>query len=409
MSAHDKPILGGNTSRNPPIKFDYFARLPLVQALTQQEFGQVPPADTLAAARAQVNDLITLWGVRYLMLLPPVPGRLPYADTWQASQQLALDLIPHSAEPIIDDSNIRIYAVEPGSPLPLNLDFGAPHGGSASTDAWRGDGWSSDEADVGGASGVWAASRDALLLFRSEDASPHQLTFRTSPFTWEGAPAQTLQLELNGDKVAEIVLAGGWQEYSFQIAPQAGMNRLWLHFSRADSPRAMLSQAMVGATGVQSPVNIEVHAFDEAFITFYDANGAATPASFGRRGYNVTVLDPENGAVLDMQGFDTVANAYEVARMGAYLDQLPAGRLVILATRQGAGDFISPDLVSALRRLGSAVATPGDIAGQAHALTGIVGAAPGAAAEVIAPEDAFLRINGDFRTLAAAFDWLRIE
>ena len=125
MSAHEMPILSGNTSRNPPIKFDYFARLPFVQAITRQEFGEEPDDITLAAAEAQADDLIDLWGVRYIMLLPPVPGRYPYADNWQTSQQLALDLIPHSAEPIIDDGSIRIYAVEPGAPLPLELDCSA--------------------------------------------------------------------------------------------------------------------------------------------------------------------------------------------------------------------------------------------------------------------------------------------
>ena len=158
MSAHEMPILSGNTSRNPPIKFDYFARLPFVQAITRQEFGEEPDDVTLAAAEAQADDLIDLWGVRYIMLLPPVPGRYPYADNWQASQQLALDLVPHSAEPIIDDGSIRIYAVEPTAPLPLELDFG-----SAQTDAWRGNGWSADEPDVGGASGIWATKKRAHL------------------------------------------------------------------------------------------------------------------------------------------------------------------------------------------------------------------------------------------------------
>jgi hypothetical protein len=111
--------------------------------------------------------------VRYLMTLPPVPGRLPYADTWQASQQTALDLIPHSDAPIIDDGSIQIYAVQPGPPLPLELDFGGQN-----TDLWRAEGWAGDEPDVGGADGVWATARRAQLLFRSEDATPRQLTFR---------------------------------------------------------------------------------------------------------------------------------------------------------------------------------------------------------------------------------------
>lgn len=404
MAAHGKPILSGNTSRNPPIKFDYFSRLPLVQALTQQESGQPPDADTLSAARDQVDELLALWGVRYLLLLPAVAGRLPYADTWQSSQELALDLIPHNSDELLDDGQVRVYGVEPGPPLPLDLDFGG-----RVTDAWRGEGWSVDEADVGGASGIWATDRRNQLLFRSNDATGRRLSFRATPFTWPNAAPQQLRVVLNGQTVGEVEMAGGWQEYSFEITPRPGINHLWLEFSRADSPRTVLEQATIGSTGVQSPVNIEVHSFDQAYITLTGTDGEPTPASAGRRGYNVTVIDEKNGRVLDQQGFDTVANEYEVQRLAEYLQGLPDGRVVILATREGAGEAITPDLIAALRRLGSGVADPAALAGQAHALVGVVKAPPGTAAEVVDPADAFLRIDGDFRTLAAAFDWLRID
>ncbi len=404
MTAHNKPILSGNTSRNPPIKFDYFARLPLVQAIADAEAGHPADEATLAAARAQMDDAITLWGVRYLMTLPPVPGRLPYSDTWQVSQQTALDLIPHSDAPIIDDGSIRIYGVTPGAPLPLELDFGAQN-----TDLWRADGWDGDEQDVGGADGVWATARRAQILFRSEDAAPRTLTFRAQPFVWPDAPQQTLTLELNGQRVGKTPLAPGWQDYTFDIMPRAGINHLWFIFDYAESPRDKLQQAMIGSTGVQSPVNIEIHAFDQAFITLTDATGQKTDASFGRRGYNVTVLDPGSGNVLDEQGFDTVANAYEVERLVTYLNGIKKGRIVLLVTREGAGEFVSPELVAALARLGSAVTAPEQLAGQAHALAGIAGAVPGSAAETLDANDAYLAISGDFRTLAAAFDWLAIK
>jgi len=404
MSAHEMPILSGNTSRNPPIKFDYFARLPFVQAITRQEFGEAPDTVTLAAAQAQSDDLINLWGVRYIMLLPPVPGRYPYADNWQASQQLALDLMPHSAEPIIDDGSIRIYAVEPDEPLPLDLDFG-----STITDAWRGDGWSADEPDVGNASGIWATKKRAHLLFRSEDESLRTLTLRAQPFSWPDAPAQIFTVVLNDDQVGGVTMADGWQEYTFELRPEVGINHLWLEFDRAESPRTVLNQAMIGTTGIQSPLNIDIHAFDQAFITLTDADGTQTDASFGRRGYNVTLLDAGSGEILDQQGFDTVANAFEVQSLVDYLNGLPDSRIVLLATREGAGDFVSPDLVTALQRLGSGITNPDHLIGQAHALAGVVGAGQGSAAETIDPADAFLRVAGDYRTLAAALDWLKIE
>ena len=404
QSVHGKPILSGNTSRNPSIKFDYFQRLPLVQAITGQEFGTTPDATLLADAREQVNDLLTLWGVRYLMTTPPVPGRFPYADTWQATQQLALDLVPHDAAPIIDDGQVRVYSVTPGAPLPLDLNFGA-----RVTDAWRGEGWSADESDVGGVDGIWATAQKAHLLFRSDDAAPRRLTLRAAPFTWSGAAPQSLRLMLNGRRVGDATLAEGWNEPVFEINPQPGINHLWLEFSRADSPRQHLGQAMIGTTGIQAPVDIEVHSFDQAYISLTGPEALSVSASNGRRGYNITTLDPASGAIIDKQGFDTVANPYEVERLVDYLDHLPADQIVILATREGAGDFVSPELVSALRRLGSGLSDPATLQNQAHAFVGLVGAAPGTASEVVQPDDAFLRITGDFRTLAAALDWLRVE
>ena len=54
------------------------------------------------------------------------------------------------------------------------------------------------------------------------------------------------------------------------------------------------------------------------------------------------------------------------------------------------------------------MASPADLAGQSHALVGVQGAAPGPAAEEIKPGDAFVRVAGDFRTLAAALDWVEL-
>ncbi|HHB90098.1 MAG TPA: hypothetical protein ENK60_02185 [Anaerolineae bacterium] len=404
MTAHEKPIISGNTSRNPPIKFDYFARLPLVAAIASVQAGHDPAPEVLNAARAQAHEVITLWGVRYLMLMPPVPGRLPYADTWQASQQLALDLIPHTPEPILDDGRIRIYGVEPGAPLPLRVDFGARN-----TDLWRAEGWDRDEPDVGGADGIWATGKRAHLLFRSEDAAPRTLRFRAHAFTCPGQVDQYATLSLNGQNLDLLYFFPEWEIYELAITPQPGINHLWFEFERLERPRDCLNQAIIGKTGVQSPVNIAVHAFDQAFITLTDAEGNITDASFGRRGYNVTLLDEKTGEVLDKQGFDTVANEYEVQRLVTYLNQLPAGRIVILATREGAGDFVTPDLVAALQRLGSAITSPDQVAGKAHALVGIVAAGPGTAAETLATPDAYLEISGDFRPLAAAFDFFEIK
>jgi hypothetical protein len=185
-----------------------------------------------------------------------------------------------------------------------------------------------------------------------------------------------------------------------------------LDFAWAESPRQVFpdpaSRAVIGETGVVSPVNIDVHSFDEAFISIFAADGAEVKASSGRRGYNVTMIDPRTGKVIESVGFDTAANPYEADALAAYLAGIPKGRIVAVATKGDAGANLTPAAVQALAGLGSRAQAPADLQGMAHALVGVQGAATGTAAEEIQPGDAFVRVAGDFRTLAAALDWAEI-
>ena len=123
----------------------------------------------------------------------------------------------------------------------------------------------------------------------------------------------------------------------------------------------------------------------------------------------MTVINPETGEVIEMRGFDTAANRYEADALASYLRGIPAGRIVAVATRGDAAANLTPAAVEALRGAGSRAASPADLAGNAHALIGVRGAAPGTAAEEIKPGDAFVRVAGDFRSLAAAVDWVELD
>ncbi len=52
QTAHGKPMVGGNISRAPAFKMDYFARIPLFRALTDLEMYRDVTPDVDAAARA---------------------------------------------------------------------------------------------------------------------------------------------------------------------------------------------------------------------------------------------------------------------------------------------------------------------------------------------------------------------
>jgi len=236
-----------------------------------------------------------------------------------------------------------------------------------------------------------------------------------APLAHDGA-GQTLAIRFNDEAVLTgSELVPGWQTVEVRVpatATRQGTNRVQLEFAWSASPRQVFpdpaSRALIGTTGVQSPANLEVHAFSEAFVTATGADGTTTDASAGRQGYNVAVFDEKSGKLLDKRGFDTAANVYEAGALASYLDTVPAGRIVVLATKGNGTDNLTPDAAAAIARLGSRVSSAADLQGQAHALVGIQGAAPGTAAEVIAP-DAYLRVAGDFRRLAAAVDWVELD
>ncbi len=357
---------------------------------------------------------MALYDVRYFITTPPIPGRYPYQDTWQKAEAYALDVLPLEKPAFWEGEDYRAYRViQPALAFPFRLELG-----TAGIEPYVGAGWDlrSDEQPYG-ASAIWATATTADLYLPGD--GPRDLTLRlaVAPLAYAGAPVQRVSLAVNGVTVMrDQPLESGWQTLEAQVpaaATQRGPNRVTFSFSWAASPRQAFgdpaSRAVIGSTGVVSPVNLDVHSFGEAFISAFSADGSETKASAGRRGYNVAVLDSRTGKVLETRGFDTAANAYEADALAAYLAAIPKGRIVVLATKENATANLTPAAVAALAGLGSRATAASDLVGMAHALIGVQGAAPGTAAEVIAPADAFLRVAGDFRTLAAAVDWVELD
>jgi hypothetical protein len=413
QTAHGKPMIGGNISRAPAYKMDYFARIPLFRALTDLEMYRDVSPEVDAAARAQAGDLMSLYDVRYFITTPAIPGRYPYQDTWQRTEKYALGVLPLEKPAFWERDGYRAYRVkQPPIPFPFRLDLGAP-----GTEPYLGQGWDIQPGENPfDATATWISGRTADVYLPLTDPAGVRLRLAVAPLSYEGAPAQTVTLSANGTPVLkDQALNPGWQTLEIDVpasATRRGPNRFQLEFGWAASPRQVMpdpaSRAVIGSTGVVSPVNLEVHAFDEAYISASWPDGTQTDASGGRRGYNVAVIHPHTGKVLDMQGFDTAANGYEADALAAYLKTIRPGQIVVLATKGDASAHLNQAAVDAIRNLGSRVSSPADLAGQSHALVGIQGAAPGAAAETIAAKDAFLRIWGDFRELAAAVDWVEV-
>ena len=210
-------------------------------------------------------------------------------------------------------------------------------------------------------------------------------------------------------------LSDGWQEITWQVPGSAlvdGLNRLDLQWGYTAAPRTVTpGSRQIGSTGVELPIDADVKAFaDGGFIALFDAAGEQSDASAGRRGVNVTVLDPKSGKVLDKAGFDTTANEGESAKLAAYLQQIPAGSPVLVASYGDAWTHLTQDAVTALQGIGADVSLDG-LQNQYFAIIGAAGAQPGSAVQTVDPADAFARVslNRDRRDLAGAVDWVEIE
>ncbi|MCB0165095.1 MAG: hypothetical protein KDI79_12765 [Anaerolineae bacterium] len=406
QSAHLRPMLGGNTSRNPSFKFDYYANIPLFAAITEAELYRPVDETTLARARQQAADLMTLYNIKYLVIHDPIPFRKPYEDTYLATRKLTLDLIPHQAEPVYESPGVQAFAVEQAAiPNPLVIDFGDWTG-----DPYRGEGWAGNET-VFGATANWAAANQAEIFFPVRGGGDRQLSLQIAPFVYPNAPAQQVEVRLNDHVLNTFPLQENWQAIEM-VLPETqlvtGLNRLTLHFAHTAQPREVLpGSRAIGQTGLETPIDLEVNSgADFAFITagFGDQ---AVDASAHRRGINVAVLDPQSGAVLAMRGFDTAANAFEAAALADFIADIPAGQIVIFAS-QGldALAYVSTDTLEALQSTGLAV----DTLAAPFSAIGVKGAAGGSALQAQGEGAAYLRLglSPDTRSLAAAIDTITI-
>jgi hypothetical protein len=408
QAGHNRPMLGGNTSRNPAFKFDYYANIPLFAALTETELYRPVDDTTLQQAHDQAAELMTLYDIKYLVVHDPIPNRKPYEDTYLTTRKLALDLIPHQPEPVYESPGVRAFAVEQAPiPEPLILDFG-----DWTSDPYRGAGWAGNE-EIFGTSANWATDNEATIFFPVRGGGDRHLRFQIAPFSYPEMPPQSASLSLNGHLLPDTFsLHEGWQSIEAALPAaylQNGLNRLKLHFAHTAQPRQVLpANRAIGTTGVSTPVDLEVNSgADFAFITV-GFGEEARDASAHRGGINVAVLEPESGQIVEIKGFDTAANEFEAAALAGFIAAIPDGHIVIVAT-QGldATNFFNNATFGALQSLGLAA----DTLRPPFSVIGVKGATPSAPPVATGAGTAYLRLGppADTRNLAAAVDQVTIS
>ena len=402
QTVHGKRRLGGNTSRNPAYKFQYFTDAPLLGDLIALMNADDDHKYIVGEINAQLDRMIrqdrtiapqvlqTL-GVQYVTVHveKSPPALLRFVD-----DALPLTLVDewHGPDWTGAPSTIRLYRVKTDQlsgawevNLPENLGR-----------LFLGEGWSA----LAGNNGVRYATRAAADLLVNVPTEGGQLALQVF------GPAPEVDFWLNGVHLAtkQTLPAGGSGWLTLAIPPGVAdqpVDRLELRFSGPLSPIAPLFKPPtaagwpIGTTGAFLPPSTAIVArsagndvgdFAELLV-----NGRNVALSGSEPAYNLVALDRQ-GKVLESVLFDTHTSAEASADMAHWLARWPIGTVIAGAVADEASDNLGEDAVNALTRLG----VTGDLRGKlrwSHAFIGVVGAPPGSAVQqlsLLQPATAFV-------------------
>ena len=391
QTVHEKRLVGGNTSRNPEYKFQYFTEAPVLNTIIALENGHEVDRDTWEQDRQLAPEVLRLLGVRYVVVhtkvVPPV------------LEEYVQFLI--GGERIYEGEGILAYRVT----YPLLEDEVLIDLGSDEARLHLGEGWGESGADH-----VWAQRREARFLV-SLSPEHQKMTMRVMGLD----TGQSMDVILNGHFVTSQVLEAGWQEYRVSLPAhllQGGLNELRFRFGRL-YPAARIREGnyAIGATGLEAPVNILVKSAGEEVGDFGHIYVDGQNVSPDERGYNLVVLDPTSGAVERRGHFDTFASEEESVRLAEFVAGIPDGRIVAVAVEDEASLHLTEAAVEALRGIGAEE----DLRGKfrwAHAIIGVKGARAGEALEatgLLGPASVHLGRGVTEPAAAAAFDWVKFN
>lgn len=385
QTEHGHRRLGGNTSRNPEYKFQYFTQAPVLGNLIALMNADRPHiAQVLAAELPRIieedqeiaGQVLADLGIRYVTVHveQSPPQLIDYIE-----QVLPLELVDEWQGPDWRGAwaTIRLYSVHaPDVPPVRVLDMGAPEAA-----LWLGEGWSSLPASDGTRYATRAAPE--LLLTIPDGGARVQIE-------WTG-PATTLEVTINGTALPahnDSVIGRAVVHVPPGVA-RAAVDRVQLRFY--GSPVAATAMATagesggwpIGGTGALLAANaaLVVRSAGEEVGNFAHIVVSGRDVAVHGRGYNLVAIDSD-GAVLDSALFDTFSEPAASAAMAAWLDQWPTSTIIAGAVADEASYNLEESAVAALQRVGVA----GDLRDKfrwSHAFVGVAGAASATAVEAM--------------------------
>ncbi len=345
---HGKRLVGGNTSRNPEFKFQYFSEMPVLESIVALEAGRSLQPETEDRDRLLAPAVVATLGVSHVVIhSPPVSdGLLRYIE-----EVLPVRLIEES-------DGRRLYEVDhsqAGLDIPLSVALA--------------EGWGRRESP---AIAVRTTSRVV-----APGGAPSRLTLALQALGGDGS----LRVRVEGRYVGGCELQSAASECTVAL-PQTDepVQVVELVTQQAYDPSALAIERYIGSTGIRSPVDIYVRSAGEEFGDLGRIYVAGVDVSPNGRGYNLVAINPDDGAILSALAFDTHSDPSACDALGAYVAALEPGTIVAGAVADEASLSLTPAAVDALRGLGAA----GDLRGCfrcAHAFIGVAGAEAGGALE----------------------------
>lgn len=379
QTAYGKHRLGGNTSRNPAYKFQYFSETPLLAdliALMNADRSHIAPvaAEEYPAiaetARKTAAELFKLLGVRYVtlhvehspaLLVQLVEEALPVTllDEWQGPDWTGVP------------STIRLYEVDDAAdPTQLSIDLATPD-----AQMYLAEGWS----PLGDPQQGRFATRQTVDLLLPAWAEGEQVTLTYAQPNTVNYSYQGTDLGKQTGITHTLTLP--------RLTDDVATTRLTLTFDSAPTSVAEIvpSATPIGSTGasLDPGVAILVQSAGEEVGDFAHIWVNGVDYAENERGYNLVALTPA-GEILGRASIDTMLEG-ESARMVEWLDGWQAGTIIAGAgadTVEGpdSNPALSEEVIAALQRLGVA----NDLRGKfrwSHAFVGVAGAPSASAVE----------------------------
>ncbi|MEM7532451.1 MAG: interleukin-like EMT inducer domain-containing protein [Chloroflexota bacterium] len=391
QTAHGKRRLGGNTSRNPDYKFQYFSEGPLIGDLIalmnadRDHIAQVigPQFDDMIAKnRAVAPQVLDFLGVEWVTvhveqstpaLLRFVDEALPLTlvDTWQGDDWRG------------KSSTIRLYRVDDVSESATSskIDLTAELGRLA-----LGEGWSAHYNTPNGAQpSIHYATRPQVKLMLDLPPNVRRIVLDFA----EPVVGYLAYVQLNGRYMLHE-MAGEVQANSVAYVipptpPDRLIDTLMVEFDPRFVPQSpselvpIASPIGMSGTSLASGLSVAVRSAGHEIGNFAHIYVNGIDYALNERGYNLVALT-SGGDIQGRVAFDTLLNAEESTKLSQWIMSWPQGTVIAGAVADEASIQLTQEAVDAFAHIG--VAT--DLRGRfrwGHAFVGVVGTPMGSSVE----------------------------